>query len=130
MFKGNERCMTSNVTNVNTSACVAAVKCRPVLHNCVVMFFWYSGIMDVCCLHFKIEFRSCARGRQIDAGVASFNFSLMNRFNKTEAAMQVLLPEGFPFHQFSKIFYLSVSSIRPLIWLTIMFPLNDNELFL
>jgi len=51
------------------SACVAAVKSRPVLHHCVVIFFWSSGIMEctcslhVCCLHLKIEFRSCARGR-------------------------------------------------------------------
>ena len=68
------------------SAWVAAVKCRPVLHHdSVVIFFWYSGVMDciklmkgktlrkhslhektaaVCCLHLRIEFRSCARIRQ------------------------------------------------------------------
>jgi len=27
------------------SACLAALKCRPVLHHCVVIFFWSSGIM-------------------------------------------------------------------------------------
>jgi len=46
------------------SACVVAVKCRPVLHHCVVIFFWSSEIMDCMLLIFKIEFRSCARGRQ------------------------------------------------------------------
>ena len=28
------------------SACVTAVKYRPVLHHCVVIFFWSSGIID------------------------------------------------------------------------------------
>jgi len=47
------------------SACLTALKCRPVLHHCVDIFFWSSGIMDcMFCLHLKIEFRSCARGRQ------------------------------------------------------------------
>jgi len=35
------------------SACVAAVKCRPVLHRCVVILFWSSGIMD--CMLFTFE---------------------------------------------------------------------------
>jgi len=33
-------------TGMVLSACVAAVKCRPVLHHCVVIFFWSSGIID------------------------------------------------------------------------------------
>jgi len=42
------------------------VKCRSVLHHCVVIF---SGPQTQrswieCCLHLKIEFCSCARGRQ------------------------------------------------------------------
>ena len=48
------------------SACVAAVKSRPVLHHCVVIFFWSSGIMEctcMFCLDLKMEFCSCARGR-------------------------------------------------------------------
>ena len=40
----------------------AAVKSRPVLHHCVVIFFWSSGIMECTCM--KMEFCSCARGRQ------------------------------------------------------------------
>jgi len=45
------------------SACVAAVKSRPVLHHCVVIFPGPQGSwsVHVCCLHLKIE---CARGRQ------------------------------------------------------------------
>jgi len=35
------------------SACVAAVKCGPVLHHCVVLFYWFSGIMD--CMLFTLE---------------------------------------------------------------------------
>ena len=49
------------------SACVAAVKSRPVLHHCVVIFSGPQGSwsVHVCCLHLKMEFRSCARGRQV-----------------------------------------------------------------
>jgi len=32
------------------SACVAAVKSRPVLHHCVFIFFWSSGIMKCTCM--------------------------------------------------------------------------------
>ena len=48
------------------SACVAAVKCRPALHHCVVIFSGPQGSwsVNVCCLPLKMEFRSCARGRQ------------------------------------------------------------------
>jgi len=37
------------------SACVAAVKSRPVLHYCVVIFFWSSGIMECTCMLFTFE---------------------------------------------------------------------------
>jgi len=37
------------------SACVAAVKSRPVLHHCVVIFFWSSGIMECTCMLFTFE---------------------------------------------------------------------------
>jgi len=45
---------------------VAAVKSRPVLHHCVVICFspQWSCSVHVCCLHLKMEFCSCARGRQ------------------------------------------------------------------
>jgi len=35
-----------NLLQLVLSACVAAVKYRHVLHHCVVIFFWSSGIMD------------------------------------------------------------------------------------
>ena len=37
------------------SACVEAVKSRPVLHHCVVIFFWSSGIMECTCMLFTFE---------------------------------------------------------------------------
>jgi len=37
-------------------------KCRSVLHHCVVIFFWFSGIKD--CMLITFEFRLCARERQ------------------------------------------------------------------
>ena len=37
------------------SARVAAVKCRPVLHHCVVLFFWSSGIMECTCMLLTFE---------------------------------------------------------------------------
>ena len=44
-----------NLLQLVFSACVAAVKCRRVLHRCVVIFFWSSGIMD--CMWFTFENR-------------------------------------------------------------------------
>jgi len=43
------------------SACVAAVKCRPVLHHCVVIFFWSSGTID-CLFIFEKWSSAHARG--------------------------------------------------------------------
>ena len=37
------------------SACVAVVKSRPVLHHCVVILFWSSGIMECTCMLFTFE---------------------------------------------------------------------------
>jgi len=34
------------LTIAGFSACVAAVKDRPVLHHCVVIFFWSAWIME------------------------------------------------------------------------------------
>jgi len=33
----------------------AAVKCRLVLHHCVVIFFWSPGIMECTCMLFTFE---------------------------------------------------------------------------
>jgi len=67
-----EKAWPANVTCVRLllqlvfSASVAAVKSRPVLHHCSVIFSGPQGSrsVHVCCLHLKIEFRSCARGCQ------------------------------------------------------------------
>ena len=37
------------------SACVAAVKSRPVLHHCVVIYFWSPGIMECTCMLFTFK---------------------------------------------------------------------------
>jgi len=39
------------------SACVAAVKCRPVLHHRLAIFVWSLRITDCICFHLKIGFR-------------------------------------------------------------------------
>jgi len=80
-------------TTVGVNACVAVVKCHPVLHQCVLIFCWSSRIID--CIHVFFtfenrvpEFRSCAMGL------------LMNSFNKIEAAisqMQIMVLEEFLF---------------------------------
>jgi len=62
-----------------SSACTADVKCRPLLHHCVVIFVWSSGIMD--CMLFTFPL---IRGRQW-CGI--FRYSLINSFNKTEAVI-------------------------------------------
>ena len=49
-------------------ACVAAVKCRPILLHCVVIFFWSSGAMA--CMLFIFENKSSTQGG--DSGMASF----------------------------------------------------------
>ena len=43
---------------------LVVVKWRPVLHYCVVIFFWSSGIMGCICLLLKKGFRLFARVRQ------------------------------------------------------------------
>jgi len=53
-----------NLLQLVLSAGVAALKCRPVLHHCVVIFFSGPQWPLTVCLHLKKKFRSCARGRQ------------------------------------------------------------------
>ena len=62
-------------------AYVAAVECRPVLHHCVVIFFWSSEIMD--CMLFTFKNSSYARGTSV---VQNLLLLLMNSFHKTDAA--------------------------------------------
>jgi len=39
-------CLAEGVRVRTIKHVMAAVKCRPVLHHCVVIFFWSSGIID------------------------------------------------------------------------------------
>jgi len=59
-----------NLLQLVLCACVAAVKCRPVLHHCVVIFFWSAGIIE--CLFVCIWKWSFAHGLKGVSGVASF----------------------------------------------------------
>jgi len=52
---GDVNCHASFIFRIVFSACVAAVKSRPVLHHCVVIFFWSSGIMECTCMLFTFE---------------------------------------------------------------------------
>jgi len=66
------------------SACVAAVKCRPVLHHCVInLFFWSSGTID-CLFTFENGVPLMRQGASV---VWHLSLPLMNSFNKTEAAV-------------------------------------------
>ena len=78
---------------------VAAVKYRPVLHHCVVIFFWSSGIMECTCMLFTFE-NGVPLMRQGASVVWHHSLPLMNSFNKTEAAVFSCLlcfPRTFPF---------------------------------
>ena len=80
-------------------ACVAAVKSRPVLHHCVVIFFWSSGIMDCACMLFSFE-NGVPLMRQGASVVQHHSILLMNSFNKTEAAVfscKLCFLGAFPF---------------------------------
>ena len=82
--------------------CVAAVKSRPVLHHCVVIFFWSSGIMECTCMLFTFE-NGVLLMRWGASVVWDHSLLLMNSFNKTEAAVfscRLCFPWGFPLHQF------------------------------
>ena len=83
------------------SACVAAVKSRPVLHNGVVIFSGPRGSWSVheYCLHLKIEFLSCARGVSGVASLITTDEQLQEN-RRCCFLVQAMLPEGFPFHQF------------------------------
>jgi len=45
------------------SSCVGDLKCRPMLHRCVVIFFWSSGIMDCMLIWFTKSFAHTLNGR-------------------------------------------------------------------
>jgi len=92
------------------------VKCRPVLHYCVVIFLlvlWDHGLYVY--YKWKKEIRSCARGRQW-CGICLYlwwtasikpRLLLMNGY----FPMWVMLPEGFPFHQVIDNEYVGFSEV-------------------
>jgi len=61
---------------------LAAVKSRPVLHHCVVIFFWSSGIMECTCMLFTFE-----NGVPLNRGCCFL--------------VLAMLPDVFSFHQFN-----------------------------
>jgi len=72
------------------SARVAAVKCRPVLRQCVVIFFWFSGIMHCMLLTFE-------------SGVVFF-ITTDEQLQQNQSCcfpMQAMLLGGFPWSQFN-----------------------------
>jgi len=80
------------------STSVATLKCRPVLHYCVVTYFgpWDRGFYVV-----YIWKKSSAHALGASMGW-HVSFPLMNSFNNTEAAIfltQTMLPLDFPFFQ-------------------------------
>jgi len=81
------------------SACAAAVKGRPVLHHCVVIFFWSSGSMECTCMLFTFE-NGVLLMRYGASLVWHHSLLLMNSFNKTEAAVfscRLCFLRTFPF---------------------------------
>jgi len=78
---------------------VAAVKSRPVLHHCVVIFFWSSGIMECTCMLFTFE-NGVPLMRYGASAVWHQSLPLMNSFNKTGAAVfscRLCFLRDFPF---------------------------------
>ena len=75
---------------------MAAVKRRHVLHHCVVIFFWSSGIWSVCCLHLSSPHEL--------GGVSDvISFITINKqleFNLDfYFPIQAMIPEDHPFSQ-------------------------------
>jgi len=81
------------------SACVAAVKRLPVLHHCVVIIFWSSGIMECTCMLFTFE-NGVLLMRKGASVVWHHSLPLMNSFTKTKAAVfscRLCFLRAFPF---------------------------------
>jgi len=75
------------------------LKSRPVLHHCVVIFFWSSGIMDCTCMLLTFE-NGVLLMRYGASVVWHHSLLLMNSFNKTEAAVfscRLCFLRAFPF---------------------------------
>lgn len=68
----------TNFLQLVSSACVAAVKCRPILHQCIVIFFWSSRIIDYMLVWLKnrVLLINASRGVSDVASYISFNQQL------------------------------------------------------
>ena len=74
----------TNLPQLVSCAWVAAVKGRPVLHRCVVIFVWSTGIMD--CMLFWFKNRVLHMNLMASV-VWHVSLLLMNNFNKTVASI-------------------------------------------
>ena len=75
------------------------LKSRPVLHHCVVIFVWSSGIMGCTCMLFMFE-NGVPLMRQGASVVWHHSLLLMNSFNKTKVAViscKLCFQGDFPF---------------------------------
>jgi len=59
----------------------------PVLHHCVVIFFWSSGTMECTCMLFTFKKKKVPLMRYGSSVVWHHSLLLMNSFNKTEDAV-------------------------------------------
>ena len=78
---------------------LAILQIVTVLHNCVVIFFWSSGIMECTCMLFTFE-NGVPLLRYGASVVWHHSLLLMNCFNKTEAAVyscRLCFLRAFPF---------------------------------
>jgi len=85
-----------------TWSLLAAVKCRPVLHHCIVIFFWFSEIMH--CMLLSIENRVLLMrwGAQW-CGIFHYYWWTASNQNKTEASIfpcRLCFLRAFPFISF------------------------------
>ena len=83
-------------TRLVFSACVAAIKCHPVLHHCAVIFSQSAGITSCMFLTFKNRVLLMCKEASV---LLHFTLPLINNLNKTQAAifhMQVILSKDFP----------------------------------
>jgi len=84
----------------------AGVKClcggckkSPVLHHCVVIFFWNSGIMECTCMLFTFK-NWVPLMRSVVASFITTDEHLQY-IRGCCFLVQAMLPVGFPFHQFN-----------------------------
>jgi hypothetical protein len=72
-------------TTTGAKCCVAAVKCSPLLHFSVVIFFWSFGITFKCW-----ELSTAQVGPRGREGCCTYSLSLKYRLNQTESAIVML----------------------------------------